>query len=64
MPIRLTNRQEEILEHLFQGSTAADIASRLELSVETVRVHTKRILKKLDVHSKTELLAKKIRGEL
>jgi DNA-binding CsgD family transcriptional regulator len=64
MPIRLTNRQEEVLEHLLQGHNAAEIADRLGLSVETVRVHTKRIFKKLDVHGKTELLAKRIRGEL
>jgi DNA-binding NarL/FixJ family response regulator len=64
MPIRLTDRQEEVLEHLFQGSNAAEIAEQLGLSVETVRVHTKRIFRKLDVHSRPELLAKRLRGEL
>jgi DNA-binding NarL/FixJ family response regulator len=54
-------RETEILESLAQGLANKEIADRLGLSIETVRVHLKRIYKKLHVHSRTHA-AMKFRG--
>lgn len=50
----LSKRETEILELLTQGLANKEIADRLKLSTETVRVHLKRIYDKLHVHSRTE----------
>ncbi len=54
----LSRREREILESLCQGYSNQDIASRLSLSVETVRWHLKKIYEKLHVSSRTEAMAK------
>jgi DNA-binding CsgD family transcriptional regulator len=53
-PITLTGREKEILRHLAQGQSAAQIGKSLFISTVTVRNHTQAILRKLDVHSKLE----------
>lgn len=57
----LSKRETEILELLTQGLANKEIADRLGLSIETVRVHLRRIYDKLHVHSRTEA-AMKYRG--
>jgi DNA-binding NarL/FixJ family response regulator len=52
--IHLSKRETEILDLLTQGLANKEIADRLGLSTETVRVHLKRIYDKLHVHSRTE----------
>src|SRR4051812_32732258 len=52
--INLSKRETEILDLLTQGLANKEIADRLGLSTETVRVHLKRIYDKLHVHSRTE----------
>jgi len=54
----LSRREREILEALCHGYSNQDIASRLSLSVETVRWHLKKIYEKLHVSSRTEAMAK------
>ena len=54
----LSKRETEILEWLAQGLANKEIADRLGLSIETVRVHLKRIYSKLHVHSRTQAAAK------
>ena len=56
--IRLSKRETEILEHLAIGLANKEIADRLTISVETVRVHLRRIYEKLHVHSRTEAAMK------
>jgi DNA-binding NarL/FixJ family response regulator len=43
---------------LTQGLANKEIADRLGLSIETVRVHLRRIYDKLHVHSRTEAAMK------
>jgi DNA-binding NarL/FixJ family response regulator len=50
----LSKREFEILELLATGMANKEIADKLELSVETVRVHLKRVYHKLHVNSRTE----------
>jgi DNA-binding NarL/FixJ family response regulator len=54
----LSKRETEILEWLAQGLANKEIADRLGLSIETVRVHLKRIYNKLHVHSRTQAAMK------
>lgn len=51
----LTPREFEILVFLHEGFSASQIQSQLFLSLNTVNTHTKRIYRKLGVHSKIEL---------
>ena len=52
--LNLTRREHEILELLAQGFANKEIATRLSLSVDTVRWHLKQIYEKLHVRSRTE----------
>lgn len=60
----LTNRETEVLTDLCDGSSYKMIADNLFISEETVRKHIKNIYKKLEVHSKSEAVAKAIRDRL
>jgi DNA-binding NarL/FixJ family response regulator len=49
----LTPRELEVLKHLADGFMYKEIASKLGVSTETIRVHVKHIYKKLHVTSRT-----------
>ena len=53
---RLTRRQREIFELLSQGLSNADIAGRLGLSVNTVRVHIHGILQRLRLDNRMQVV--------
>ena len=57
-PVRssLTQREWEILDLMSQGLDTHAMAERLVLSAETIYSHVKRILQKLDVHSRSEAI--------
>ena len=44
------------MEHIVRGKTVVRIAEELVISENTVRMHSKRIYAKLDIHKKQELL--------
>ena len=50
----LTAREREILTLIAQGSTNADIATKLTLSVKTVRNHVSNIFSKLQVADRVQ----------
>ncbi len=52
----LSEREREVLELIAEGLTTPDIAKRLELSPNTISRHRERIMKKLNLHSITELV--------
>ncbi len=54
---RLTSREVEIGQLMLSGFSSKNIATRLDISVETVRVHKKHIYTKLDINSQSELFA-------
>jgi DNA-binding NarL/FixJ family response regulator len=60
----LTPRQSQIVEGVVQGLSYKMIASQLLITTETVRDHIKKIYKKLEIHSKAELIKKNNDGEL
>lgn len=52
----LSMRESEVLVELVSGKTIASIAADLVLSENTIKAHTKSIYRKLDVHTREELL--------
>jgi DNA-binding NarL/FixJ family response regulator len=56
-PDILTPREAEVMELLRAGRSNAEIAHTLNVSVETVRTHARRIYRKLGVRTRRELRA-------
>jgi DNA-binding NarL/FixJ family response regulator len=54
-------RDQEILAFLAQTLAAKDIAMKMDLSYQTLRVHLRNIYEKLHVHSRTEAVQKWVR---
>jgi DNA-binding NarL/FixJ family response regulator len=52
----LSAREREVLQMLAEGKVAKEIATALEISVYTVDAHRGRIMKKLGLHSSTEIV--------
>ncbi|MDR1184386.1 MAG: LuxR C-terminal-related transcriptional regulator [Coriobacteriales bacterium] len=52
----LSSREEEILKLLVRGRNVSTVAKEIGLSRNTVKTHTEHIYKKLDVHTREELL--------
>jgi DNA-binding NarL/FixJ family response regulator len=57
----LTEREIEVLSHIAGGNRNRDIAKRLFISEETVKVHIKHIMQKLDASDRTQAVAIAIR---
>ena len=57
----LTAREQEVLMHLADGATNAEIAEMLVISPKTVARHRENIMRKLNMHSRTELVKYAIR---
>lgn len=53
----LTQREIEVASYLLKGYTLPAIAETLQISLDTVRSHTKSIYKKADVHKKQEFIS-------
>ena len=54
----LTQREKEVIHFLSLGLTYEQIAMRIEVSHETVKMHLKNIYRKLKVQNKIEALHK------
>jgi DNA-binding NarL/FixJ family response regulator len=52
----LTRREKEILKHIADGMTNAEIADKLYLSVDTVKTHRKNMMRKLNVNNTAALV--------
>lgn len=57
----LTAREHEVLAHLADGATNFEIAETLGISPKTVARHRENIMRKLNLHSRTELVKYAIR---
>jgi DNA-binding NarL/FixJ family response regulator len=60
----LTARELEILQHIVAGKSNKEIASELDLSVNTVSVHRANIMDRLGIHKTAELVVYAIRNGL
>jgi LuxR family maltose regulon positive regulatory protein len=54
----LSERELEVLQLIAEGLTNPEIASRLFLSLNTVKVHTRNIYGKLGIHNRTQAVAR------
>jgi two-component system response regulator NreC len=61
---RLTTREQEVLELLAEGSSNEDIADKLSISRHTVARHRENLMRKLEMHSRSELVKYAIRKGL
>lgn len=61
---RLTPQEHELLKLLVDGHHKKTAAAALGISVNTVSFHLKHVYEKLQVHSKTEAVAKALRERL
>jgi DNA-binding NarL/FixJ family response regulator len=57
----LTPRERDVLQHVAGGNRNKDIAERLFISEETVKVHIKHIMEKLGARDRTEAVAIAVR---
>ena len=62
--IKLTSREQDVLEQLCSGLSASLIGDNLFISSSTVRKHVENIYAKLQVHSKLEAIQKARRNNL
>jgi two-component system response regulator NreC len=57
----LTPREREILKLIGEGNTNQEIADQLSLSINTVQTHRSRIMEKLNLHSRAQLMKYAVR---
>jgi two-component system response regulator NreC len=60
----LTEREREVLVLIADGCTVKEVASRLSLGIKTVDTHKYKLMRKLDIHNKTQLIKYAIRENL
>ena len=60
----LSLRERQVLEMIAQGISNQEIGQRLALSHKTIALHRERIMKKMNMHSRTELVKFAIRTGL
>jgi DNA-binding NarL/FixJ family response regulator len=61
---QLSDREVEVLRHLVDGNRNRDIAEKLYITEETVKVHMRHIMEKLGAHDRTQALATALRRGL
>jgi DNA-binding NarL/FixJ family response regulator len=52
----LTDREKQVLKLVAEGHSNKEVAERLDISVKTAMSHRERIMDKLDLHSRTDLI--------
>jgi DNA-binding NarL/FixJ family response regulator len=60
-PLLLTAREREVLQLLAEGKATKDVASTLNLSVKTAETHRSNIMRKLDLHTISEVVLYAVR---
>ncbi len=60
----LSDREREVLKLLADGLALKEIAVQLVLSVKTVDAHKTNLMRKLDLHDRTELIKYAIQRKL
>jgi DNA-binding NarL/FixJ family response regulator len=61
---RLTSREREIVQLLAEGKSSKEVASSLNISVKTAETHRANIMRKLQLHTVSELVRYAIRAKL
>jgi DNA-binding NarL/FixJ family response regulator len=61
---RLTSREREIVQLLAEGKSSKEVAVALGLSVKTAETHRSNIMRKLDLHSVSDLVLYALRNNI
>ncbi|MGH9725970.1 MAG: response regulator, partial [Candidatus Acidiferrales bacterium] len=61
---RLTSREREIVQLLAEGKSSKEVASSLGISVKTAETHRANIMRKLQLHTVTELVRYAVRNQI
>ena len=61
---RLTIREREVVRLIAEGKSSKDVGDVLEMSVKTVETHRANVMRKLQVHSVSELVRYAIRNSI
>jgi DNA-binding NarL/FixJ family response regulator len=60
----LTSREREVIQLLAEGRSTKEVASHLDLSVKTAETHRSNIMRKLGLHSVSELVLYAVRNNI
>ena len=61
---RLTTREREVVQLLSEGRSSKEVASVLGISVKTAETHRANIMRKLEIHSVSELVRYAVRNQI
>jgi DNA-binding NarL/FixJ family response regulator len=61
---RLTTREREIVQLLAEGKSSKEVAVALGISVKTAETHRANIMRKLELHSVSELVRYAIKNQI
>jgi DNA-binding NarL/FixJ family response regulator len=61
---RLTTREREIIRLISEGNSSKEVASKLGISVKTADTHRANIMRKLQVHTVSELVRYALRNQI
>jgi DNA-binding NarL/FixJ family response regulator len=61
---RLTSREREVVQLLAEGKSSKEVASSLGISVKTVETHRANIMRKLQLHTVTDLVRYAVRNQI
>jgi DNA-binding NarL/FixJ family response regulator len=61
---RLTSREREIVQLLAEGKSSKEVASSLNISVKTAETHRANIMRKLQLHTVSELVRYAVRNQI
>ncbi len=62
--LSLSDREQDVLRCLVRGASYKQVAAELDISLDTVRTHIRKLYKKLQVHSVAEAVSRAIREGL
>ena len=61
---RLTAREREVVQLLSEGRSSKEVASLLGISIKTAETHRANIMRKLEIHSVSELVRYAVRNQI
>jgi len=61
---RLTSREREIVQLLAEGSSSKQVATTLGISTKTAETHRANIMRKLEIHSVSDLVRYAVRNQI
>ncbi|WP_447987056.1 LuxR C-terminal-related transcriptional regulator [Nitrospira sp. Nam74] len=60
----LTQREHQVLRYIVNGATSREVATQLNLSVQTVEAHRFSLMKKLTVKNMAQLITRALKTSL